>query len=423
MSTGSADLASRRRALRSAGLLSGVAAGAWLGAAEAPAKLVSTGLSPVVVSLVMVCGVFLARWSLPALLQGTSAVEADVRRAPHLVIWAILAGSLWSIANTLTVYAIRDVGLSIAFPLWNSNSLLGILWGALFFGELRGATGRQRTSVLGGTLAMCVGATLLALASTHEAAHGSAARGVIAALCAGALWGTMYIPYRKAYLTGMSPLAFVTFFTVGELACMGIIALTINGVPATANELAGARGVLFWLMLGGFVWVIGDLFQQYAAKYVGISRGIPLSNTNQLWGLLWGTLVFGELRRSGVSLPLVVAGSLIMAVGAAAVALATTGDTEHEQWREAAEREARRYGVDIEWVRARLVGTASAPARRTWIDWTLVAISSTVFVFLARQAETPALAMDLRWVAVLCIVTVALLAAAGTVLWRTTRFN
>jgi glucose uptake protein GlcU len=423
VSTWPADLASRRRALRTAGLLSGIAAGAWLGAAEAPAKLVSTGLSPVTVSLVMVCGVFLARWSVPALLQGTSAVGADVRHAPHLVVWAVLAGSLWSIANTLTVYAIRDVGLSIAFPLWNSNSLLGILWGALFFGELRGATAGQRSRVIGGTVAMCIGATLLALASTHEAAHGSAARGVIAAVGAGLLWGTMYIPYRKAYLTGISPLAFVTFFTVGELACMGIIALTINGPSVTASELAAARGVLFWLMLGGFIWVIGDLFQQYAAKYVGISRGIPLSNTNQLWGLLWGTLVFGELRRSGASLPMVVAGSLIMALGAAAVALATTGDTEHDRWREAAEREADRYGVDRQWVRERLVGTAAAPVKRSWIDWVLVAISTAVFVFLARHAEAPGLAMDLRWVAILCIVTVALLVAAGMVLWRTTRFN
>ena len=424
MSPFSPDLASRRRALRTVGLLSGIAAGAWLGAAEAPAKLVSTGLSPVTVSLVMVWGVFLARWSVPALLQGTSAVGADVRHAPHLVVWAILAGSLWSIANTLTVHAIRDVGLSIAFPLWNSNSLLGILWGALFFGELRGATGGQRTRVIGGTIAMCIGATLLALASTHEAVHGSAAaRGVIAALGAGALWGTMYIPYRKAYLTGMSPLAFVTFFTVGELLCMGIIALAINGATATANELAAARGIIFWLMLGGFIWVIGDLFQQYAAKYVGISRGIPLSNTNQLWGLLWGTLVFGELRRSDVSLTLVVVGSVIMAIGAAAVALATTGDTEHDRWRDAAEHEARRYGVDLDWVRARLVGTAPSPPRRNWIDWTLVAISTAVFVFVARLAEAPALAMDLRWVVLLCIVTVALLLAAGTVLWRTTRFN
>ena len=47
--------------------------------------------------------------------------------------------------------------------------------------------------------------------------------------------------------------------------------------------------------------MIGDLFQQFAAKYIGIGRGIPLSNTNQLWGLAWGALVFGEL--AGTDLP------------------------------------------------------------------------------------------------------------------------
>ena len=41
-------------------------------------------------------------------------------------------------------------------------------------------------------------------------------------------------------------------------------------------------------MLGGFMWVVGDLFQNYATKYVGISRGIPLSNTNQFWGAAVG---------------------------------------------------------------------------------------------------------------------------------------
>ncbi len=80
--------ASRSKKLQLLGILSGFAAGAWLGAAEAPTKLVSIGISPMVISLIMVIGVFLARWSLPALILGTSSVRADVRRAPHLVIWA-----------------------------------------------------------------------------------------------------------------------------------------------------------------------------------------------------------------------------------------------------------------------------------------------------------------------------------------------
>jgi len=150
---------SRSKKLQLLGILSGFAAGAWLGAAEAPTKLVSIGISPMVISLIMVLGVFLARWSLPALILGTSSVRADVRRAPHLVIWALLAGCLWAVANTLTIFAIRDIGLSIAFPLWNSNSILGILWGFLFFNELRQAGWRRRAGVLGGALVMCIGAT------------------------------------------------------------------------------------------------------------------------------------------------------------------------------------------------------------------------------------------------------------------------
>ena len=113
---------SRSKKLQLLGILSGFTAGAWLGAAEAPTKLVSIGISPIAISLIMVIGVFLARWSLPALILGTSSVRADVRRAPHLIIWAVLAGCLWAVANTLTIFAIRDIGLSIAFPLWNSFS-------------------------------------------------------------------------------------------------------------------------------------------------------------------------------------------------------------------------------------------------------------------------------------------------------------
>src|SRR5207302_7384475 len=316
---------SRSKTLQLLVIRSGFTAGAWLGAAEAPTKLVSIGISPMAISLIMVIGVFLALWSLPALILGTSSVRADVRRAPHLMIWAVLAGCLWAVANTLTILAIRDVGLSIAFPLWNSNSLLGIVWGFVFFNELRQAAWSRWLGVLGGAALMFGGGALLAVASSAQAPAGHPLRGVVAALTAGALWGTMYIPYRKAYLTGMNPLSFVTLFTVGELGMMAALAIgDRGGVAALAAELLRARAVLFWLLLGGFLWVVGDLFQQYAAKYVGISRGIPLSNTNQLWGLVWGLLVFGELQGgAATTYGQVIGGSLLMALGAVAIALAS----------------------------------------------------------------------------------------------------
>ncbi len=167
----------------------------------------------------------------------------------------------------------------------------------------------------------------------------------------------MYIPYRKAYLTGMNPLSFITFFTIGELVTMILLAVGYRGATPLWHEMVSARAVLFWLMLGGFVWVLGDLFQQYATKYVGISRGIPLSNTNQLWGLLWGILVFHELRGAGHTvLAQVAGGSILMALGAVAIALSSATEREHSRWQDAAAREGRRYGVEEEYVRAGMEG-------------------------------------------------------------------
>ena len=418
---------SRARKLQLLGILSGFTAGAWLGAAEAPTKLVSVGISPIVISLIMVIGVFLARWSVPALILGTSSVRADVRRAPHLIIWAVLAGCIWAVANTLTIFAIRDVGLSIAFPLWNSNSLLGIVWGFLFFNELRQAGWRRWAGVLGGALIMCAGAALLAIAS---AAQGSAAhpmRGVWAALGAGILWGTMYIPYRKAYLTGMNPLSFVTFFTFGELGMMGTLAVSYTGLGPLWHQLSDARDVLFWLMLGGFIWVIGDLFQQYAAKYVGISRGIPLANSNQLWGLLWGVLVFGELHGRSASLYMqVVGGSLLMMLGVGAIAFSSATGKEQARWKEAAQRESRRYGVAADYVEARMEGRRATDevklSRNVW-DWLLLAVTTGIFVVFAAMARVPQ--MSLHWgpAAILAAASIALLLVCGVALWRTTRFQ
>jgi len=422
-----ADKVSRARKLQVLGILSGFTAGAWLGAAEAPTKLVSVGVSPLVISLIMVTGVFLARWSLPALILGTSSVRADLRRAPHLIIWALLAGCLWAVANTMTIFAIRDIGLSIAFPLWNSNSLLGILWGFIFFNELRQAGWRRWTGVLGGALVMCVGATLLAIASSTQAPAAHSMRGVWAALGAGVLWGTMYIPYRKAYLSGMNPLSFVTFFTFGELGMMAALAIGYLGLAPLWHELVRAREVLFWLMLGGFIWVIGDVFQQYAAKYVGISRGIPLSNSNQLWGLLWGIFVFGELRGSGTSTYMqVIGGSLLMMLGVGAIAFSSAAGQEQAKWQEASRRESRRYRIAEDYVEARMQGRQTAgeirPPRTVW-DWLLVAVASGVFVFFATLARAPR--MSFHWAPALLLIaaTLALLVVCGVTLWRTTRFN
>ena len=424
-----ADAKNAARSLHGLGVICGIAAGTWLASAEAPTKLVTTGLSPFLISLAMIGGVFVARWTLPTAIKGTGYIFTDLRQKSHLMIWAVLAGSLWAVGNTLTVFAVRDVGLSIAFPLWNVNSLVGVLWGWLFFRELRGAGLGNGAKVVGGATAILAGAMVLAYASSQQdASHHRAAAGIAAALGAGLMFGTMYIPYRKAYLSGMNPISFVTVFTVGELITMSTLALNFDGGARTViAELTKVRPDLFWLFLGGFCWVVGDLFQNYAAKYIGIGRGVPLSNTNQLWGLAWGALVFGEFYgRNYAAVWLVVAGSVTMIVGAGAISTAAAPEGEQTSTQQAIARECDRYGLNIESAQASQRGedvvAVEAPAHRWW-DALILTGAVGVFVWLGRLARIPPIHVQLGWMTLLILAMLAFLVAGGWILWRRTRFS
>jgi glucose uptake protein GlcU len=428
------EKASRRRAdtasLHTLGVLCGLTAGVWLGAAEAPTKLVNAGFSPFAISLCMVAGVFTARWTFPTLLKGTVYVFRDLMTCKHLLVWAILAGALWAVANTLTVFAIRDVGLAIAFPMWNTNALVGLFWGRVLFRELDGADGKTIAKVMLGSICIVIAAIMLGFSTLHGNTSPSghhAFGGVLAAIGASLMWGTMYIPYRKAYLSGMNPLSFVTVFTVGELLTMCLLTWTLDGGRhSSVFQLVRGGQFLFWLFLGGFVWVIGDMFQQFAAKYLGIGRGIPLSNTNQLWGLAWGALVFGELATAdnGHRL-LVLAGSAIMILGALFISTAKASAAEHSSRNEALERECDRYGLDYN--RVLLAQSGDEGGQRTegrrWWDYAIILTAVAVFVWLGAKAVVPPLAMNFAWIVVLAALLLVSLVGCGYRLYKQTGFS
>ncbi|MBV9081494.1 MAG: EamA/RhaT family transporter [Acidobacteriaceae bacterium] len=417
----------RQRKLHRLGIFCGFSAALWLAGAEAPTKLVTVAVSPLVISFMMVLGAFISRWSLPALVRGTGDTFADTRHVPHLVLWGVIAGCLWAVGNTLTIFAVRDIGLSLAFPLWNSNSLIGITWGILLFKELHGASWVRKFGVVGGALVIFVGALLISAASGAQAKHGHALPGIAAAVGAGLMFGSMYIPYRKAYITGMNPLTFLTYFTFGEMTTVTILGIAFLGGPAEFwSQLVANRSVLFWPLLGGFMWVVGDLLQNYAAKYVGISRGIPLSNTNQLWGLVWAILVFGELRGlSGHVYAEVIGGSFLMASGAVAIALSSASENEYSNWRAAARRESQLYRIPLDYVIERMQGhdLDAGRSRRTYADWLLVTGATLFFIWLGAMAHVPHMEIHMGWLVALTLAMVLVLLVAGVVLWRVTRFS
>jgi drug/metabolite transporter (DMT)-like permease len=226
----------------------------------------------------------------------------------------------------------------------------------------------------------------------------------------------------------MNPLSFVTIFTFGELGTvLALGAVFRGGLGNLWLELGQARPAMFWLFLGGFCWVLGDLFQQYAAKYIGISRGIPLSNTNQLWGLAWGALVFGELASLSMTARLlVIGGSFIMVAGAVAISFAEAPAAEQASWKRAMQRECTRYGMDEPSVDAALRGEEAigkAKPKRHWWEALVVLGAIGIFVWLGLGAARQQIALSLTWMIVLAIASLVALVVCGVALWRRTRFS
>jgi hypothetical protein len=235
----------------------------------------------------------------------------------------------------------------------------------------------------------------------------------------------MYIPYRKAYISGMNPLSFVTIFTIGELGTVFALVLALDGgTHAAVFHSPQVAPMLFWLFLGGFVWVIGDIFQQFATKYLGIGRGIPLSNTNQLWGLAWGALVFGELAHADTARRLLVlAGSAVMILGAVAVSTAIAGEREHGSIHRSLVRECDRYGLNYDRVfRAYAGESEGSGSGRSWWDLVIVGCAVGVFIWLGLQARVPTLSMNFVWVGVLSAIGVVSATVCAWGLWKRTKF-
>jgi hypothetical protein len=113
-----------------------------------------------------------------------------------------------------------------------------------------------------------------------------------------------------------------------------------------------------------------------------------------------------------------------MAGGLAAISCSIAGPSEYEQWRQAATRERKRYGLDAEFVSSGLEGKSAAPAQaRSSFDWILVAAATAAFAWTGFAARWPS--KDLNWETAVALSGIGLALFATTVifLWRATRFN
>lgn len=235
--------------------------------------------------------------------SGGEAFLTNLAAADHAnLLFALLAGAIFNVANLLLVTAIGIAGLAIAFPI-----AIGI---AVVEGVLLSYALQPK-----GNLAFLVGGVALALLAVilNARAYGSIAGaagqdakrlrlGVVLSLVSGVLMGGFAPFVTRAMTSGhtLTPYSVSVLFGVGALLCCLILNTylmrhPIDGPRVTFGEYrrAGARNHALGL-LGGVAWGFGGCLNFIAAGFVGVPISYAIGQSAPLIAAAWGVFVWRE---------------------------------------------------------------------------------------------------------------------------------
>jgi glucose uptake protein len=207
---------------------------------------------------------------------------------PPVAFWlSFTGGAMWSVSSLWAFTASGSIGLARATGIWApTNIVMGLLWGSLLFHEFP-AAGTATTVLLFASAATIIAGILLIIfsrvsepAGKHPGGKPVYLRGLLAALGAGLLWGTYFIPVK---FSGVSPWAASLPMALGILA--GSAALVLH----SRNPLTlGAPTDYLRTGLGGALWGAGNFSMLLLVGQVGAGRGFTLAQLSLVIGALIG---------------------------------------------------------------------------------------------------------------------------------------
>ncbi len=220
--------------------------------------------------------------------------------APNLM-YAMIGGFIFNIANVLLLAGIEIVGLAIAFPISIGIALVeGVV---LSYALQPKGSGR----LLAAGVFMAVLAVMLigkAYGELQETNRTVSRKGVVVCLISGFLMGT-FAPFITRAMTAARPLTPYTvavFFTLGALLCCFIFNVYLMKKPIVGEPL-GFAGYLkappsyhALGLLGGVIWGIGTVFNFVAASLVGVAISYAIGQASPMVAALWGVFAWHEFR-------------------------------------------------------------------------------------------------------------------------------
>ena len=220
------------------------------------------------------------------------------------VVYALIGGAWFNLANLLLVAAIDMAGLAVAFPI-----SIGI---ALVVGVVLSYVQQPKGNLL--LLALGVACALLAVILDGKAYGNLPAsrrtisrKSVITCVVSGVLMG-LWAPFLTHSLTHGNPLgpySAVVFLTLGALLSCFIWNVHFMKHPLVGEPVSfsgffrgPASGHILGLV-GGCIWGTGTVFNMVAASFTGVAISYAIGQSAPMVAALWGVLAWKEFDGSG----------------------------------------------------------------------------------------------------------------------------
>jgi len=220
------------------------------------------------------------------------------------IVWALIGGALFNLANLLLVAAIDMAGLSVAFPI-----AIGI---ALVVGVVLSYALQPKgnAALLAAGVACALAAVILdgkAYGNLASTGRTITKKSIVVSVVSGVLMG-LWAPFMTHAMTRgntLGPYSAAVFLTLGALLSCFIWNIYFMKHPLVGEPVgfggffrAPASGHMLGL-LGGFIWGVGTVFNLVAASLTGVAISYAIGQSAPMVAALWGILAWKEFEGSG----------------------------------------------------------------------------------------------------------------------------
>jgi len=220
------------------------------------------------------------------------------------IIYALVGGAWFNLANLLLVAGIDMAGLAVAFPV-----SIGI---ALVVGVVLSYVLQPKGNafLLAGGVACALLAVIFdgkAYGSLSVAGRAVSRKSLVTCVVSGILMG-LWAPFMTRAMTrgsALGPYSAAVFLTLGALLSCFLWNIYFMKHPLVGEpvSLAGLFRAPFSAhglgILGGVIWGTGTVFNLVAASFTGVAISYAIGQSAPMVAALWGILAWHEFRGSG----------------------------------------------------------------------------------------------------------------------------